>query len=57
MAKKTKFWLFLGFYLLNCLFVCLWIAYWTENIMVEVLLAVYLLILTGFFSYANRKRR
>jgi len=57
MNKKLKFWVFLSFYLLNILIVVLTIAYWTDNRFVEILLAVYLMVLSGFFTYAIRRKR
>ncbi|NLZ61410.1 MAG: hypothetical protein GX904_01285 [Acholeplasmataceae bacterium] len=57
MSKKTKFWLFLCYYLLNLFLVVLTIIFWTDNTFLKIVLSIYLLTLTGFFSYANRKKR
>ena len=57
MNKKRKFWAFLSFYIINILVVVLTIAFWTDNRFVEILLAIYLMVLSGFFTYAIRRKR
>jgi hypothetical protein len=55
-VNKRKFWLFLGFYLLNLIGVGLAIGLWITNPTVKIMLAFYLMLITGFFSYATRKK-
>ncbi|MDD3113059.1 MAG: hypothetical protein PHP61_02345 [Candidatus Izemoplasmatales bacterium] len=55
--NKRKFWVFLSFYLINLIVVGLVIGLWITNRTIEILLALYLLLLTGFFSYSTRKKR
>ncbi|MBN2504081.1 MAG: hypothetical protein JXB20_01935 [Bacilli bacterium] len=55
--SKKKFWIFLGFYVANVILVVLAIGYWIDNKFVEILIAIYLLLITGFFSYANRRKK
>lgn len=53
MNKKTRFWVSIGFYLLNLIAVVLVIWLVKPNPDVNIVLSLYLLLLTGFFSYAT----
>lgn len=53
MSKKIQFWVFFGFYILNLIAIVLIIWLLKPNPDVNIVLSIYLLILTGFFSYAT----
>ncbi|PKL01557.1 MAG: hypothetical protein CVV56_00820 [Tenericutes bacterium HGW-Tenericutes-1] len=53
MSKKIQLWIFTGFYLLNLIAISLVIILVKPNPDVSILLSIYMLILTGFFSYAT----
>jgi len=45
------------FYLVNLIAVLLAIAFWVDNTFVKILLAIYLMFISGLFSYSNRKKK
>jgi len=55
--KKIQIWIFTGFYLLNLIAIILVIWLIKPNPATNILLSFYLLILTGFFSYATSHYR
>lgn len=57
MIKKKNFWIMFLFYLANLIVVLLAIAFWVDNTFVKILLAVYLMFISGLFSYSNRKKK
>jgi len=57
LIKKKNFWIMFLFYLANLIVVLLAIAFWVDNTFVKILLAVYLMFISGLFSYSNRKKK
>jgi len=55
--RKSEYWVFLGFYLLNLVTVVSVIAFVKPHPDASILLSMYLLLLTGFFSYATAHRK
>lgn len=58
--KKIQTWIFTGFYLLNLIAISLVIVLVRPNPDVSIVLSLYMLVLTGFFSYStshNQKKK